>query len=140
MKQVLSILFVIIVIAQFQVLTVGCANIVPPLGGPRDSLPPLLMRANPGDSTRNFTGKKIVFEFDEFIAQPENIQENLLVSPTPKSAPNISSKLRTLTVLIRDTLEENTTYTINFGNAIKDINEGNVLKDFTLCFYHGFYH
>jgi len=137
MKQVLSILFLIIVIAQFQVLTVGCANIIPPLGGPKDSLPPLLMRANPHDSTRNFAGKKIVFEFDEFIAPPDNLQENLLVSPVPKSTPNITSKLRTLTVLIRDTLEENTTYSINFGNAIKDINEGNILKNFTYVFSTG---
>lgn len=137
MKQVLSILFIIIVIAQFQVFTVGCANMVPPTGGPRDSLPPTLTKVNPRDSTRNFTGKKIVFEFDEFIAQPENVQENLLVSPVPKLAPNVTSKLRTLTVTLRDTLEENTTYSINFGNAIKDINEGNVLKNFTYVFTTG---
>jgi hypothetical protein len=137
MKQVLSILFLIIVIAQFQVLTVGCANIIPPLGGPKDSLPPLLMRANPQDSTRNFAAKKIVFEFDEFIAQPDNLQENLLVSPVPKSTPIVTSKLRTLTITIKDTLEENTTYSINFGNAIKDINEGNILKNFTYVFTTG---
>lgn len=137
MKQVLSILFIIVVIAQFQVFTVGCANMIPPTGGPRDSLPPTLVRAAPADSTRNFTGKKIVFEFDEFIAPPENIQENLLVSPVPKSMPNVVSKLRTLTVTLRDTLEENTTYSINFGNAIKDINEGNVLKGFTYVFTTG---
>lgn len=137
MKQALSIVFLLLVIAQFQLFTVGCANIIPPTGGPRDSLPPLLMRANPGDSTRNFTGKKIVFEFDEFIATPENLQENLLVSPVPKLTPNVTSKLRTLTVTIKDTLEENTTYSINFGNSIKDINEGNVLKDFTYVFTTG---
>lgn len=137
MKQVLSILFIIIVIAQFQVFTAGCANIIPPSGGPRDSLPPLLTKVNPKDSTRNFTGKKIVFEFDEFIAPPENVQENLLISPVPKLTPNITSKLKTLTVTIKDTLEENTTYSINFGNAIKDINEGNVLKDFTYVFTTG---
>ncbi|WP_315818550.1 Ig-like domain-containing domain [Paraflavitalea speifideaquila] len=137
MKQVLSILFIIVVIAQFQVFTVGCANIIPPNGGPKDSLPPLLLRVNPADSTRHFTGKKIVFEFDEFIAPPENLQENLLVSPVPKLTPLVSSKLRTLTVTIKDTLEDNTTYAINFGNAIKDINEGNILKGFTYVFTTG---
>jgi hypothetical protein len=137
MKQVLSFLFIIVVVAQFQVFTAGCANIVAPTGGDKDSLPPVLLKVNPADSIRRFTGKKIVFEFDEFIAQPENIQENLLVSPVPKLNPIISSKLRTLTVTIKDTLEENTTYSINFGNAIKDINEGNILKDFTYVFTTG---
>lgn len=137
MKQVLTFLFIIVVVAQFQVFTAGCANIVPPTGGPRDSLPPTLLRVTPNDSTRNFTGKKIVFEFDEFIAQPDNLQENLLVSPVPKLPPSVVSKLRTLTVTIRDTLEENTTYAINFGKAIKDINEGNILNDFTYVFSTG---
>jgi uncharacterized protein (DUF2141 family) len=137
MKQVLTFLFIIVVVAQFQVFTTGCANIIPPTGGPRDSLPPTLLRVNPHDSSRNFASKKIVFEFDEFIAPPENVMENLLVSPVPKQAPMVVSKLRTLTVTIRDTLEENTTYAINFGKAIKDINEGNILTDFTYVFSTG---
>jgi hypothetical protein len=114
----------------------GCANIVPPQGGPRDSVPPKLESVNPRDSARNFTGKKIVLEFDEFV-QIDNIQENLLVSPVPKVNPLIDSKLRTVTVTIKDTLQPNTTYSINFGNAIKDINEGNVLKNFTYLFSTG---
>jgi len=137
MKQVLSILFILVVIAQFQVITVGCANIIAPMGGPKDSLPPQLVEVRPADSTRHFTGKRIVFEFDEFIAPPDNIQENLLVSPLPKLNPLVTSKLRTLTVVLKDTLQENTTYSINFGNAIKDINEGNVLKNFTYIFTTG---
>ncbi|MDF2190700.1 Ig-like domain-containing domain [Paraflavitalea sp. CAU 1676] len=137
MKQVLSILFILVVIAQFQVITVGCANIIAPMGGPKDSLPPQLMEVRPADSTRHFTGKRIVFEFDEFIAAPDNIQENLLISPLPKLNPVVTSKLKTLTVVIKDTLEDNTTYSINFGSAIKDINEGNILKDFTYIFTTG---
>ena len=58
----------------------GCANIIPPQGGPRDSLPPVLLKATPGDSTRNFTGNKITFTFDEFV-DVQGIQENLMVSP-----------------------------------------------------------
>ncbi len=64
---------------------------------PADSLPPKLMSVNPHDSARNFTGKKIVFEFNEFV-QIDNIQENLLVSPVPKVNPLVDSKLRTVTV------------------------------------------
>ncbi|WP_207514765.1 Ig-like domain-containing protein [Longitalea luteola] len=114
----------------------GCANIVPPMGGPRDSLPPRLTKVNPHDSAINFSGKKIVFEFDEFV-QVENAQENLLVSPVPKINPIVDAKLRTVTVTVKDTLQPNTTYSIDFGNAIKDINEGNVLKNFTYLFSTG---
>jgi hypothetical protein len=114
----------------------GCANIIPPTGGPRDSLPPLLMSVNPHDSARNFNNKKIVFEFNEFV-QLDNIQENLLVSPVPKVNPIVDSKLRTVTVTVKDTLQPNTTYSIDFGNAIKDINEGNILKNFTYLFSTG---
>lgn len=114
----------------------GCANMAPPTGGPKDSLPPMLVRALPGDSARNFNSKKIVFEFNEYV-QIDNPQENMLFSPTPKINPIVTNKLRTVTVTIKDTLEENTTFSIDFGNAIKDINEGNVLKNFSYVFTTG---
>ena len=116
----------------------GCANIIPPTGGPRDSLPPLLISATPRDSARNFTGKRITLVFNEFV-DLDNPLENVLVSPTPKLNPQVERKLRTVTVQLKDTLEPNTTYTINFGNAIKDINEGNILKNFTYSFSTGAY-
>lgn len=139
MKQVLSLLLIIVVIAQFQVFTVGCANIIPPTGGPRDSLAPVLLRANPKDSARNFAGKRIVLEFDEFIAPLDNVQQNVIVSPVLKGLPFITPKLRTVTINIKDTLEPNTTYSINFGRALKDVNEGNVFKNFTYVFSTGPY-
>jgi len=114
----------------------GCANIVPPTGGPRDSLPPTLVMVRPVDSTRGFNAKKVTFTFDEYV-QLDNVQQNLLVSPVPKINPAVEAKLRTVTVTIKDTLEPSTTYTIDFGNAIKDINEGNVLKNFTYLFTTG---
>jgi uncharacterized protein (DUF2141 family) len=123
-------------IAVSMVSSTGCANMAPPTGGPRDSLPPVLVRANPHDSTRNFNSKKVVFEFDEYV-QIENVQENLLVSPTPKINPIVTNKLRTITVTIKDTLEPNTTYSFDFGNAVKDINEGNVYKNFSYVFTTG---
>lgn len=114
----------------------GCANIIPPSGGPRDSLPPNLLNAAPRDSSLNFTNNRITFIFDEFV-EVSNVLENLIVSPTPKRMPDVTSKLRTVTVKILDTLEPNTTYTLNFGNAIRDINEGNELKNFTYIFSTG---
>ncbi|HEV7781607.1 MAG TPA: Ig-like domain-containing protein [Chitinophagaceae bacterium] len=116
----------------------GCANIVPPQGGPRDTIPPVLLKATPGDSTRNFTGNKISFTFDEFV-DIQSISENLMVSPSPRLNPMVEFKLNTVTVKLKDSLESNTTYSINFGNAIKDYTEGNALKDFTYTFSTGRY-
>ena len=116
----------------------SCANIVPPQGGPRDSIPPLLLKVTPGDSTRNFTGNRIVFSFDEFI-DVQNIQDQLLVSPSPLINPSVDYRLNTVTVRIKDTLDANTTYTINFGNAIRDYTEGNPLRGFTYTFSTGPY-
>jgi hypothetical protein len=67
----------------------------------------------------------------------QNVTENLIVSPTPKLNPVVDFKLRTVTVRLKDTLEPRTTYSLNFGNAIRDINEGNVLKNFTYVFSTG---
>jgi hypothetical protein len=116
----------------------GCANIIPPQGGPRDSLPPVLVKADPGDSTRNFTGTRITFTFDEFV-EVQGISENLLVSPLPVNNPVVDYKLKTVTLKIKDSLEANTTYTFNFGNAIRDFNEGNPYKNFTYTFSTGKY-
>lgn len=113
----------------------GCANIIPPEGGPRDSLPPQLLRAVPPDSALNFGGRRIVLEFDEFIDM-QNTQ-SVLVTPYPLNPPTFEAKLRTLTITMRDTLEANTTYTINFGDAVKDVNEGNILRNFDFTFSTG---
>jgi hypothetical protein len=116
----------------------GCANIVPPQGGPRDSLPPVLIKADPSDSTRNFNGTKITFTFDEFV-EVQAIQENLLVSPLPANNPVVDYKLKTVTLKLKDSLEANTTYTFNFGNAIRDFAEGNMAKNLTYTFSTGKY-
>ena len=133
-------LLILLIIGVITVISItsgpGCANIIPPTGGPRDSLPPVLVSVTPPDTARNFNAKRIVIEFNEFV-DLDRIQENLLVSPLPKINPTVVRRLRIVTVTIKDTLEENTTYTIDFGNAIKDINEGNVLKNFTYLFSTG---
>lgn len=118
--------------------TIGCANMIPPTGGPRDSLPPILMNVTPRDSMLRFAGKKIVFTFNEYV-QLNNLQQQLIVSPTPKVNPTVENKLKTITVTIKDTLEENTTYRIDFGNAVADINENNALKNFNYIFSTGNY-
>ena len=129
--------FLVILFISKIVALVGCANIIPPTGGPRDSLPPVLVKVTPPDSSKGFNTKTITFTFDEFIDQPQDIPKNLIVSPNYNIQPSIESKLRTLTIRIKDTLEPNTTYYYNFGDAIKDINEGNVLHNFSYIFTTG---
>lgn len=131
--------FVLIFLAiQKIVVLSGCANIIPPQGGPRDSLPPLLLKADPVDSSRNFSDTRITFSFDEYV-DIQDVYNNLLVSPLPKNLPTVDYKLRTVTVKLKDTLEKNTTYTLNFGDALRDVNEGNIYKNFTYTFSTGSY-
>lgn len=133
---ILSLLAIMFVGFSLITTETGCARIAPPTGGPRDSMPPLIINITPKDSTLNFKGNKVQIYFNEFV-QVDDIQKNLLVSPTPKVNPTVESKLRTITVTIRDTLEENTTYALDFGNAIKDLNEGNTLRDYRYIFSTG---
>lgn len=114
----------------------GCAQIGAPTGGPRDSIPPVLVSAVPKLLTTNFKGNKITLIFDEYI-NVLDVQKNVLVSPFPKTFPIIDFKLKTVTVKLKDTLLDNTTYAINFGNAIVDNNENNPFKDFTYVFSTG---
>jgi len=114
----------------------GCANIVPPSGGPKDSLPPYLIAARPIDSALGVFPKEILVGFNEYITTT-SIQENLIISPTLKNIPLIDARLNSIRIRIADTLLNNTTYSIQFGNAIKDVNEGNILKDFTYVFSTG---
>jgi hypothetical protein len=115
---------------------VGCANIIPPTGGPRDTLPPVLLTASPVEFSKHISSNKIVFKFDEYIKN-DDIRANLVVNPVPKVEPVSSAHLQTLTVKLKDTLQPNTTYTLNFYNGIKDENEGNILRNFTYVFSTG---
>lgn len=114
----------------------GCANIVPPGGGDRDSIPPVLIAASPKDSSLNVTQPKVILTFNEFIELKE-ASEKILISPYPSKQPVIEYKLRTVTVKLKDSLLPNTTYTIDFGTAIVDLNEGNPLKELQYVFSTG---
>jgi hypothetical protein len=136
MRKVFFYILLVLFTLKIQVLTVGCANMFPPEGGARDSLPPELLKVTPEDSSKQFHTNTINFSFDEFV-QIQDQYENVIISPIPQNWPHIEAKLRTVTVKLRDSLEPNTTYSIYFGNAIRDINEGNILKNFTYIFSTG---
>jgi hypothetical protein len=66
-----------------------------------------------------------------------NLNDQLIISPNPERIPVIEGKLRNVTIKLKDSLKPNTTYSINFGNALKDVNENNVLRNFTYVFSTG---
>lgn len=114
----------------------GCANMKRPEGGPRDLTPPKLVRAIPENMTRNFKAKQITLEFDEFFKLTNQYQE-ISMSPVQEKLPEYNIRGQSLVIDFKDTLQKNTTYVINFGKAIADVNESNALKNFTYVFSTG---
>jgi len=131
MKRIFQFVFI-------SLLAASCGQQVPPTGGPKDTLPPKLLTALPDYKTTRFKSDKIILTFDEYVTL-DNPFEKVTFSPIPKYNPIVESKLKTVTVKIKDTLEENTTYHIDFGGSVKDINESNVLKNLTYTFSTGDY-
>jgi uncharacterized protein (DUF2141 family) len=117
-------------------LIFGCANQQKPQGGPKDVTPPVLLKANPPDQTRHFAAKVIQLDFDEFFKLNNQYQE-ITISPAQDKQPEFKIKQKSLVITLKDTLEKNTTYVINFGKAIQDVNEGNTLENFTYVFSTG---
>jgi hypothetical protein len=131
MKRIFKFIFITL-------LAASCGQQIPPTGGPRDTLPPKLMMALPDYKSTNFKADKIILTFDEYVSL-DNPFEKVTFSPIPKYNPIVESKLKNVTIKIKDTLEENTTYHIDFGGSVRDINENNVLKNLTYTFSTGNY-
>ena len=117
-------------------LLVACASIGSPEGGPRDYTPPQVTKTSPEPGSVNFKGNKVEITFDEIVNLKDQ-QKKVIVSPAPRTAPLIRAVGKKLTVEFRDPLEENTTYVIDFSNAIEDNNEGNQLDGYTFAFSTG---
>jgi len=132
------ILFIGSLIGFYAIITFnsGCAQISAPTGGARDSLPPRLVKATPAENTVNFTGNKVSLSFNEYIDLQE-LQGNVIISPLQKTTPTITYNLKSISIKFKDTLLQNTTYSIDFGSAIRDVHEANVLKNFTYVFSTG---
>ncbi len=113
-----------------------CANIIPPTGGPRDTIPPELVSSEPPNYSTRFTGTAIRIEFDEFI-QLRNINQQFIITPPQLERPEFRVRGRNLLIDLDTELIPNTTYTLNFGEAIVDLNEGNVLTNFEFVFSTG---
>ncbi len=124
------------VAALMAAIVTACASIGRPEGGPRDEEPPRFVSANPRPGQLKVEGSKITITFDENI-QLDDAFNKVVVSPVQTQPPAISSNARRVTVELRDTMKPNTTYSVDFGDAIKDLNEGNVLDGFAIDFATG---
>ncbi len=116
----------------------SCANKVAPTGGDKDQEAPKLLKSNPQNLSTNFNASEISLTFDEYITLSDP-QSQIFISPLLKSKPEIILSNKSIEIKIKDSLAANTTYTIHFGNSIKDVNEGNVLENFQYVFSTGRY-
>lgn len=114
----------------------GCASIGSPSGGPRDEDPPRYVRANPAPGSVNVDPSDISIEFNELV-NVKDAFEKVVLSPPGAAAPRVTTRGRRVIVNITDTLLPNTTYTIDFGDAIEDNNESNKLSGFAYTFSTG---
>lgn len=118
-------------------LLASCANRGQgPQGGPRDSIPPVVMKETPLNGTLNFTGKEIVVQFDEYI-QLDDVQKNVLISPPQQTPPEVKAIGKKLSVVFQEDLIDSTTYTLDFGPSICDYNEKVPLEGYVFSFSTG---
>jgi len=128
----------IITFFHFIIATIiaGCARMGQPDGGWYDDDPPRILGSTPEDQATNVTTKKITIQFDEYIKLAD-VTQKVIVSPPQLEMPEIKGAGKKIVVELKDTLKPNTTYTIDFSDAISDNNEGNPLGNYTFTFSTG---
>ncbi len=129
-------LFYILYFILCFLLVSACANIGSPDGGPYDERPPRVLASSPANQAVKSDKKKISILFDEYI-KIENASEKVVVSPPQVEAPNIRAVGKTVRIDLFDSLQPNTTYTVDFSDAIVDNNEGNPMGNYTYSFSTG---
>ena len=128
----LSLLLTVIIGGVFT----SCARMGNPDGGWYDETPPKVLGATPADKATEVKAQKVKISFDEFV-KIDNPTENVIVSPPQLQAPEIKATGKSIEVKLLDSLKANTTYTIDFSDAISDNNEGNPLGNYTYSFSTG---
>ena len=118
-------------------LVAGCASPKSPTGGEPDKTPPKIIESESTPNEQvNFTGNEITILFDEWVTL-KDVYTQLVVSPIMPDEPDIKQRGKAVVITLPDSLRENTTYTINFGNAIQDLHEGNILENYVFVFSTG---
>jgi len=136
-KNVLQSLVVLIIMS----LVISCANRGTPSGGLKDDVAPVIIKSSPENLTTNFKGKEIIIYFDEYV-KIKNLQKQLIISPPMDPEPTImplSAASKYITIIVNDTLDDNTTYAFNFGQSIVDNNEENPYDYYRYVFSTGSY-
>lgn len=123
-------------IGTIALIMAACASIGRPEGGPRDEVPPVFVSSNPAMGALNVNRNRLDLYFDENISLDDPVNK-IVVSPVQKEQARVSANGKHLTVDFRDTLQANTTYTIDFSDAIRDLNESNILDGFAYEFATG---
>ena len=113
-----------------------CANVVSPSGGPKDTVPPIVLQSVPENQTANFHDKEIHITFDEYVTL-NNPNSNIFISPPLEKNPEYRLSGKSLIIKFKEALKPDVTYSINFGEAIKDLHEGNVFKNYSFVFSTG---
>ena len=126
----------LISIAAVAVLVVACASIGSPDGGPYDETPPVFLGSTPEPFALGVKDKRVTLKFDEFV-KIEKAAEKVVVSPPQITPPVIKTSGKGIVVELDDSLKANTTYSIDFSDAIVDNNEGNPLGNFAFLFSTG---
>lgn len=128
-------LFIVAVLAWTLIIS-SCANIGMPVGGPKDTIPPILLSSNPEHRELNYNGDDVRLTFNEYL-QTDQISEILVISPPLEKRPTIKTKSKTLIVQFNEDLKDSVTYSLDFKNAIVDNNEKNPLNNLRLSFSTG---
>lgn len=126
----------VLLIGAIASLVAACASIGRPEGGPKDETPPVFVRSNPDPGALNVNRNKIDIWFDENL-KLDDPANKVVISPVQKENARVNANGRHLTVEFRDTLADSTTYVIDFADAIRDLNEGNILDGFSYDFSTG---
>jgi uncharacterized protein (DUF2141 family) len=129
-------LFAVLILVATMVGLGSCARMGNPDGGWYDDTPPKVLSAEPADGGTNVKGKKITIHFDEFI-KIEDATSKVIVSPPQLEVPEIKAEGKNIQVKLLDSLKANTTYTVDFSDAISDNNEGNPMGNYTYSFSTG---
>lgn len=125
------------VVSSLCLLLTGCANRgIGPQGGPKDTIPPVVVKETPANGSNHFKDKKIEILFNEYL-HLDNVQANLLVSPPQQVPPDVKAQGKKVVITMQEDLIDSTTYTLDFGNSICDYTEKNPIRGYQYAFTTG---
>ena len=133
LKHIVLISFLSLMVVE---MLLSCAQIVAPTGGKKDTLAPVIVKIFPANQSKNFNGKQIEILFDEYVSI-DNIQQQLSITPNLEGTYETKIMPKGARLTFDKPFKENTTYSFNFRNTFKDMNERNVAKNIRLVFSTG---